>query len=268
MSENGKRGVETERLRELHSQQSRRVRSLQALITSVVFLATLTLGFLADRQLLILTIGGFATITLAVFFFALNRAEARALTFADSMVRAYRRSNVALMTANSNLEHFATVATQDLRTTIRGIASLTDYIEEDLTDVLETDSNHPTFHGHLTRMRRRIKRLDDTLNGLQIYASATETNTPPSEVDVLTIAKRLRDRHQLAPEQLIVTGAVRTLFADQSALNKVLDLIIDNAVLHHDSPNETRIVLRLSIEDAHYQIVIKDNGPGIDSRFW
>lgn len=202
-----------------------------------------------------------------VMFAGMARANRKALALADQMTAAYKLKNKALKRSNNDLESFAAVASHDLRTPLRGIASLTEYIEEDLADYRNNDAFNPDVLMNLRRMRDRIQRLDQLLNGLLDYSSVGMHEDEWQQWSLQAFARQMRTEHNLTPEQLLVHSAPDKIFADTSRLKVVLKALVENAVHHHENPDDLTIVLRLNHDSEHYIFSVKDNGPGIDQRF-
>ncbi|MFK8051367.1 MAG: CHASE domain-containing protein [Woeseiaceae bacterium] len=233
-------------------------------ITSV---AAATPGTTLSRPTMVLIGGLFFTALLIAMFTGMARANRHALTLAEQMTQAYRLKNMALLRSNSDLERFASLASHDLRTPLRGIASLTEYIEEDLNDYQQSEFANPDVIKNLNRMRNRIGRLDQLINGLLDYSCVGMTDDSWSEWSITHFAHRMRKTYELAPEQLIVSGSLQNVYIDELRINRVLEALISNAVKHHADQDALKVSVRMEHHETFYQFSIKDNGPGIDTRF-
>ena len=89
----------------------------------------------------------------------------------------------ALERSNADLEEFAYTASHDLKAPMRAIATLAQWIAEDIepTTNLETLDN-------LKLLRERVARLERLLEGLRAYSHIGHTQTPVEDVDVVEMA--------------------------------------------------------------------------------
>src|SRR5205085_7985503 len=77
------------------------------------------------------------------------------------------------------LDQFAYVASHDLKAPLRGIASLAQWIEEDLGDKLNAESRK-----HLDLLHGRVHRLESLIDGILKYSRAGRTMEEPDVVHV------------------------------------------------------------------------------------
>ncbi|HTP40586.1 MAG TPA: PAS domain-containing sensor histidine kinase [Steroidobacteraceae bacterium] len=168
-----------------------------------------------------------------------------------------------LRRANADLEEFANVASHDLRSPLRGIADLVDWIAQDLgTDVPGT-----VLH-NIDRMRVRTLRMETLIENLLHYAKAGIAATEAETVDVAHWLQEEIDL-QTAPAHVHfkVTTQIMRISILKTPLSTVLRNIISNAIKHNDM-NPGQIEIDVRSEGAFLGFTIRDNGPGIpeDSR--
>ncbi|MEL7296250.1 MAG: CHASE domain-containing protein [Pseudomonadota bacterium] len=213
-------------------------------------------------------IGG---LTLSGLLFALllglNRANRQAIVVAEDMTEAFRVSHSALSQSNEDLEKFAALAAHDLRTPLRGIASLTEYLEDDLHDYFEQTNARPDVARNLGRIRERIEKLDCYLRGLLDYSTSGSEQGEAHPFSVAKYAQELRHHLELTPEQLLVSAGEKPIMVDPHRLRSVISRLVCNAAEHHDGTCTPIIHISVETTDEHYRITIKDNGPGIPEPF-
>ena len=204
---------------------------------------------------------------LLALLLGLNRANRHAIVVAEDMTAAYRVSHSALSRSNEDLENFAALAAHDLRTPLRGIASLTEYLEEDLHNYFEQANAEPDVARNLSRIRERIEKLDCYLRGLLDYSTSGSEQGEAHPFSVAKYAQELRNHFDLAPEQLLVSNAENPIVVDPHRLRTVISQLVCNAADHHD--NASKLIIHVSVEttDELYRISVKDNGPGIPEQF-
>jgi len=178
-------------------------------------------------------------------------------------VTEFIETNRELQAANQDLEHFAYLASHDLKAPLRVIENASKWLEEDLAEHLsdETRSN-------MNLLRGRVRRMERLLDDLLEYARAGRaTDSRYAEKmsgdllmdDVLALVSRENFRVRVSP-----------LFAGiqvcRMPLQQILMNLIDNAIKHHHQNNGC---IDVTVEDAgtFYVFAIADDGPGIAPRF-
>ncbi|MEM6720219.1 MAG: ATP-binding protein [Bacteroidota bacterium] len=161
---------------------------------------------------------------------------------------------------NKELEQFAYITSHDLKTPIRGISSLADFIKEDL-EAGETDD----VYDHLETMQGRVKRLESLIDGILHYSKIGKI--VPEEVD---FNKMLRGeaKNYIDPTKVkfIKKGTLPVLNGDKIQLSQVMSNLISNAVKYNDK-EVCEITLSSQETSDHYEITFADNGPGIAPKY-
>jgi PAS domain S-box-containing protein len=163
-----------------------------------------------------------------------------------------------LRQANANLEEFMYAASHDLKSPLRGISDLVEWIAEDLGTGVA-----PEVARNLTRVSDRVQRLDRVIDDLLAYARAGATSgdgvtvNPRAVVDaVLEILPR--------PPDFAVTVHVdaQPFVTSRAPLESMLRNLISNAVDHHDR-TAGNIAIRVEDDGRYCVFKIADDGPGI-----
>jgi PAS domain S-box-containing protein len=172
------------------------------------------------------------------------------------------QTNRSLVESNRELDRFAYITAHDLKAPLRAIASLSEWVEEDLDDAFS-----PETRSQMHLLRRRVYRMQALLNSLLEYSRAGRTQSPIVIVDV----QRLLDKILLAlsPPKTFTIEIVTpmpTFAARWQPLEQVFSHLIDNAIRHH--PTKMGIV-KISVLDLgdRYEFAIADNGDGIEPQY-
>lgn len=177
--------------------------------------------------------------------------------------RNLERTNEALQRSNADLEQFAYIASHDLRGPLRGIASLTDWIQEDVGESLSADSKR-----HFAALRSRIQRLDALVVGIASYSRAGRKQESAELVDV---DKLVRDVIELvAPPDGVKITIDSTLPVIETArvpLQQVFLNLLSNAIKHGVSEAVGAISVRCVEDAGFWRFSISDRGPGIASEY-
>ena len=172
-----------------------------------------------------------------------------------------KRTLDRLRAANETLDRFAYIASHDLRSPLRAIRQLIEWIEEDSDPPLAGAA-----HNHFTSLRARVLRMEHLLEGLMTYSRAGQLRADPERVDTETLVTRLIDSHLEVPEGFAVEiGFLPTLMTARSPLEHALVNLLSNALKHHDRPTGT-IRVRAEEDASAVLFMIEDDGPGIEPR--
>ncbi|WP_114284730.1 CHASE domain-containing protein [Candidatus Halocynthiibacter alkanivorans] len=207
-------------------------------------------------------ITGFAALYLNV---VLNRKR-----YADTLVETRTAELVAvnlereqimaeLKRSNEDLESFTFVASHDLKAPLRGIDNLVSWIVEDDESHLSEESKH-----NAERLRVRVKRLDNLLDGLLEYSRLGRMVVEETSVDTQSMCMEIAE--YLAPPKgfvIQISDELPRLTTSKPALQTVLNNLISNAIKHHDLDTGE---ISVSSEDLGRVIKfsVSDDGPGID----
>jgi signal transduction histidine kinase len=186
---------------------------------------------------------------------ATARVEREARARAELLVRALERSN-------AELDQFAYVASHDLKAPLRGIASLSQWIEEDLGDALRGEARE-----HMELLRGRVRRLEGLIDGILAYSRAGRVRAEGERVDA---GRLIADAVELlappAHVRVTIGAPMPTLEAERVPLQQVFLNLIGNAIKYTRRPDaEVRVECR--DEGAHHHFTVADNGPGIAPEY-
>jgi len=166
-----------------------------------------------------------------------------------------------LSKSNEELESFAYIASHDLKSPLRAINNISQWLEEDLGDIDDTSK------GHLKLLRNRIKRMENFLDDLLSYSRAGRSieNTETISADTL-----VNDVTQLLniPKGFKVSSShnLKSINIPRMPLEQVFHNLISNALKHHNKEKDVIIIEGRDIGEF-YEFSIKDEGAGIPEEF-
>lgn len=169
--------------------------------------------------------------------------------------------------SNKDLETFAYVASHDLKSPLRGIAQLANWIEEDLQQM-----NPSAIANHMTILRSRVQRMENLLDDLLAYSRAGKVEGSLSYIEVDKLARNLFEMQTPPPGMQLIIAKELPAFTTLSApFEQVLRNLFSNAIKHHDRP-EGRVELTCRMRDgdkdnSYYTFSIHDDGPGIPPQY-
>jgi PAS domain S-box-containing protein len=172
------------------------------------------------------------------------------------------RIAAALERSNRDLDQFAYIASHDLKAPLRGIANLSQWIEEDLGD----DASD-TVKSHLQLLRGRVHRMEALIDGILQYSRAGRAR---SESETVAVGRLVCDVIELiAPPDRVrfdVAPDLPVLVTERLLLQQVFQNLIANAVKYNPRPDATVRVAGTATADG-WRFSVSDNGPGIAPEF-
>lgn len=227
--------------------------------------------------LVILGIGIWSTVAGAGPFSALPQNEALLLTqlsmgtlivagLAISVtVGALKRTSAALAKAREEMEQFVYVAAHDVQEPLRNVLNFSELLERHLGGGL--DAKGREFLGFITGGAARSRRL---IEDLLSVSRAGQGRLAPERIELDRV---LDDALANLGPAIEAAGAVLTrdplprVVADARLLERVLQNLVGNAIRHHGE-GIPRIHVAAQRRGAEWDISIKDDGPGIDPRYF
>ena len=180
------------------------------------------------------------------------RDRSEALTHASS----------ALEERNRELDQFAYVTSHDLKAPLRGIANLSQWIQEDLTDDITDD-----IRNQFDLLRGRVHRMEGLIDGILQYSRIGRVKSIIETVDLNQLLEDIVDL--LAPPPTVAIDIVPNLPHMQTErvhLQQVFQNLIGNALKHGQRP-DLRIAVDYSDGGSYHEFSVRDNGPGIAAQY-
>lgn len=177
-----------------------------------------------------------------------------------------KQLNGQLTLSNDELQKFAYVASHDLRSPLRGITNLSEWIQEDLASASITLPGQT--EEHLREIGRQSKRMENLLDGLLQYARVGHRRERVEEIETRALVEQTAALACAASDFVVrLEGDFPKIATEKSPLERILLNLLTNAVKHHDAP-PGRIVVRCTKEEELLRFTVSDDGPGIDERHY
>ncbi len=167
-----------------------------------------------------------------------------------------------LKRTNGELDQFAYVASHDLKAPLRGIANLSEWIEEDLGDRVPASTRQ-----HLTLMRGRVHRMEALIDGVLEFSRAGRVRGAAEMVDTRQLAQEVVELLAVPPTTGVdIDERLPPLLTERLPLQQVLLNLVGNAVKYHRAPGAT-VRIWGQPSPAGFAFHVTDNGPGIAPEF-
>lgn len=187
-------------------------------------------------------------------------------------VQAVEKLNLALITTNftlnsrnQELAEFAYATAHDLKTPLRGISTLSEWIEEEVRPYSskELDLN-------IQLLRQRTYRLNALIDGLWEYSNLGQTPITPESIELIVFLQEIQAAFPLPTNfEIDVHPTDIHLITCKLHLRKVIEELLENAVKHYDyDPDSTtndsgKVIISARLDKNNIEFTIHDNGPGI-----
>jgi len=190
--------------------------------------------------------------------------QKQTLAVMEHMQRETQAKAEALEHSNKELDQFAYIASHDLKAPLRAIANLSQWIEEDLEDVMTDDT-----HKQMGLLRGRVQRLEGLINGILQYSRVGRVDMKIEMVDTTLLLAEVLDGLAVPPGLHIdVALDMPCLVTASLPLSQVFGNLLSNAIKYHDRPKDGHIAVSArNLEGGGYEFSIADDGPGIAPEF-
>lgn len=177
-------------------------------------------------------------------------------------VKELAKTNNALRHNKQSLENFVQASAHDLKTPLRGIASLAQWIQSDL----ETQIN-PDTQDHFDLLHRRVQRMQTMIDGLLSYSRIDQWIAQAQVVNVGLLLQEVCQAIPVPEEfEVRIETEMPILEASYLGLKLVFEQLIRNAIEHHDCDHGC-ITITATPRSAHIEFCVCDDGPGIEAIY-
>jgi len=168
-----------------------------------------------------------------------------------------------LESVNQELRDFAYIVSHDLKAPLRSIGSLSDWLIQDYTDVLDEEGKEL-----LKLLKARIGRMHGLIEGVLQYSKVGRLKDEKEEVDINLLLEETIDLLDPASHiEMLVDRNLPTVNYDKVRLQQVFQNLLSNAIKFLDKPKGLIKVL-FAEDESYYHFSISDNGPGIEESYF
>lgn len=175
-----------------------------------------------------------------------------------------QRKVQALEDSNREIVSFAWAVAHDLRSPLRAIDNLAEWIDEDIRNGTAEAAPHK-----IKTLKERITRMESLLDSILEFSHLENRGSIKQDDlikgDVLT--KNIPALVNI-PEgfTLVFEEDFRDILVPHVPFQRVLSNLVDNAIKHHDR-NTGNVKVSAKIEASNYIISVSDDGPGIPHEY-
>ena len=160
---------------------------------------------------------------------------------------------------NADLEHFAYIASHDLKSPLRGIDNLSEWIAEDL----DASVVGGEVIKNLERLQLRVRRLERYVEDILVYSRAGRMDQLMESVELKELLLEVCEDLDVPDGfSLSLPDQMPTMETPRAPLQSVFFNLIGNTVKHHDR-GEGCIEVAAQTNERGWLISVTDDGPGI-----
>jgi len=167
-----------------------------------------------------------------------------------------------LRRANKELQEFAYITAHDLKTPLRGIGTLANWISTDYADKFDEKGKK-----QVKLLVEKAKQMSALIDDILQYSRLGHNSPETRPVDLNTVLSEVIAGID-PPEniQIIITNELPVLICEKTQIIQVFQNLLSNAVKYMDKP-EGQIKVACVEQDGFWKFSIADNGPGIEEKY-
>jgi signal transduction histidine kinase len=172
------------------------------------------------------------------------------------------KSAVALLTqSNEQLRNFAHITAHDLKTPLRGISMLAQWLSEDYRDKFDNNGRQ-----QIDLLVRRVGRMDNLIDAVLQYSTLVRNRENEHRLDLNLLLEAVLAEIQIPQSiEITVNKKLPAIICNEKHIAQVFHNLLSNAVKFMDKP-EGHITIDCTDENRFLQFSISDNGPGIEPQ--
>ena len=171
--------------------------------------------------------------------------------------------SATLQQQKKELDNYAQLISHELKTPLRNISDVLIWIREELAHPISSENSINSIE----LLENKVERMELLLIKLEQYKNISPSSFKKNKINLNTIAKKVIAKLQVPSHiKVEIKNKLPTLFADEIMLEKVFEILIQNALDHIDK-KKGLILLACETTEEDYLFSIKDNGIGIKTKY-
>ena len=169
---------------------------------------------------------------------------------------------IELEKSNTELQEYAHIVSHDLKSPLRSLDALVNWIKEDNKPLFNT-----TTLEHFNLIESTLEKMESLISDILNYSSVGSDNSENINVDLSQLISDVKNLLFIPDHITIrVTSALPVIFGDHTKLQQLFQNLISNALKFIDK-EKGLVEINCEEQNGYYLFSIKDNGIGIEDRF-
>ncbi|MFH1716037.1 MAG: PAS domain S-box protein, partial [Planctomycetota bacterium] len=172
-------------------------------------------------------------------------------------------ANLELTRANKELQEFAYITAHDLKTPLRAMGTLADWISTDYADTFDEEGRK-----QVRLLVEKAEQMSALIDDILQYSRLGQEYQQKRQVDLNQVISDMIAG--IAPSENIeisIRNELPVLVCDKTQIVQVFQNLVSNAIKYMNKP-EARIEIGCVEEDGFWKFSVSDNGPGIDEKYF
>ena len=167
-----------------------------------------------------------------------------------------------LSRSNIQLQDFVHIAAHDLKTPVRGIGTLADWIISDYGDLFDEQGRE-----QIRLLKARVVRIDKLIDGMLQYSKLVRTKEKERQVDLNMMLSEIIRGIIPSDNIKIAMDSLPDVICEYDHLELVFQNLLTNAVTFMD---KTKGLIKVGcVEQGDFwKFYVCDNGPGIEQKYF
>lgn len=162
--------------------------------------------------------------------------------------------------SNKELDNITYIASHDLKSPLRGISLLTQWLSHELGNKLR-----PEASDKIQLLSQRVNSMEAILERMLGYSKVGKKGHELAPVDSKKLCQSIFSNAQHDQENnLILNGDFPIFTTYRTPFEQVMRHLIDNALKHNPSV-KAQVSIEVEEQEGYYHFKISDNGPGISA---
>lgn len=194
--------------------------------------------------------------------FERKAAEAQVRHFNAELERRIEERTQELRHANQELESFAYVVSHDLKTPLRGMHQISQWLLDDYASQLGDEGK--TW---LTMLLEQSHLMGKMIKGILDYSRVGHLRTAEEMIDLNMLVREVIKMISPPPHiQVTISNELPTIQGNHVPFVQIFQNLIDNAVKFMDKP-EGRVAISCETDGEWWTFCVTDNGAGIEAQY-
>jgi len=162
---------------------------------------------------------------------------------------------------NQELKDFASIVSHDLKTPLRGIRTIADWVLTDYGDKLGEDGKE-----QMNLLLERVERTYSLIDGVFQYLRVGRVEEKREHVNLNKFVPEVIDM-AVPPENIEITveNELPSIECEEIHIMQVFQNLLSNAIKYMDKP-KGQIKIGCVEDDGFWKFSVADNGPGIEEK--
>ena len=154
------------------------------------------------------------------------------------------------------------VAAHDLKTPVRGIGTLADWIVSDYGDKFDEQGRE-----QVRLLKARVVRIDKLIDGMLQFSKIVRTKQNERQVDLNALVPEVIDKMKPPDNIEIAVDSLPGVTCEHEHISQVFQSLLSNAVAFMDKPKGL-IKVGCVEQGEFWRFYVSDNGPGIEQKYF